>query len=109
MPCDAAARSSAPISGQNLTTPEPVQNEIVSITNEVLALAPTEIVDTDPAKIESDYQLAFNLLKQSQFEQAVNAFKTFLANYPTCPPALGSLFATPLTVLLPLPIVQRPG
>ncbi len=36
----------------------------------------------DPSKAEADYQKAFSLLKQSQYDQASVAFKDFLKSYP---------------------------
>ncbi|MCZ6804085.1 MAG: tol-pal system protein YbgF [Proteobacteria bacterium] len=37
---------------------------------------------TDPLKAEAVYQRAFKLLKQSQYDQALKAFKGFLKKYP---------------------------
>ena len=36
----------------------------------------------DPTKAEAEYQRAFKLLKESQYEQALVAFKKFLKDYP---------------------------
>jgi len=37
---------------------------------------------SDPVKARADYQQAFNLLKQSLYEQAIKAFQEFLAVHP---------------------------
>ena len=39
-------------------------------------------VSVDPGRIQTDYQNAFNLLKQSRYERSVGAFREFLASYP---------------------------
>ncbi|MBL1142279.1 MAG: tol-pal system protein YbgF [Proteobacteria bacterium] len=39
----------------------------------------------DPAKAEAVYQKAFKLLKESQYDQALAAFKAFLIDYPNSP------------------------
>lgn len=39
----------------------------------------------DPAKAEASYQKAFKLLKESRYEQALVAFKSFLKDYPENP------------------------
>lgn len=39
----------------------------------------------DPAKAEAAYQKAFKLLKDSRYDQALVAFKSFLNDYPTNP------------------------
>lgn len=38
--------------------------------------------DVSPVQIQAQYQEAFGLLKQSQYEQAIQAFRKFLAAYP---------------------------
>jgi tol-pal system protein YbgF len=50
-------------------------------------LAPTKtmpdpVVDADPATIQAEYQQAFKLLKQSQYDQAIEKFGVFLSRYP---------------------------
>lgn len=42
----------------------------------------TAAVEIDPVQAQTDYQQAFNLLKQSQYEMAIQSFKTFLSKYP---------------------------
>ena len=42
----------------------------------------TEEEKPDPAMAEAEYQRAFNLLKESQYEQALVAFKKFLKDFP---------------------------
>ncbi len=46
-------------------------------------LAPMEVsVELDPVQIRAQYQQAFKLLKQSQYEQAIKAFRIFLQDNP---------------------------
>jgi tol-pal system protein YbgF len=44
--------------------------------------ATTTLATVDPARARADYQKAFNMLKQAQYDQAINAFNQFLANHP---------------------------
>ena len=45
--------------------------------------APTATVtETDPVQIQAEYQQAFKLLKQSQYDQAIKAFRKFLQAHP---------------------------
>lgn len=56
--------------------------------SEVLAIADSTNDATkapDPAKAEAAYQKAFKLLKDSRYDQALVAFKSFLDDYPTNP------------------------
>ena len=39
--------------------------------------------EIDPAMMQAEYQQAFNLLKQAQYDQAIQALRAFLAKYPT--------------------------
>lgn len=44
---------------------------------------PMEVsIELDPVQIRAQYQQAFNLLKQSQYEQAIKAFREFLLSNP---------------------------
>lgn len=36
----------------------------------------------DPVQVQADYQTAFDLLKGSQYEMAIQSFRAFLTNYP---------------------------
>lgn len=46
------------------------------------ATAPA-IAEIDTAKMQMEYQQAFDLLKQAQYEQAIQAFRSFLEKYPS--------------------------
>jgi tol-pal system protein YbgF len=39
-------------------------------------------VETDPVQIQAEYQQAFKLLKQSQYDQAIKAFAKFIKAHP---------------------------
>ncbi|MEE9575027.1 MAG: tol-pal system protein YbgF [Gammaproteobacteria bacterium] len=40
------------------------------------------VTETDPVQIQAEYQQAFKLLKQSQYDQAIKAFRKFLQAHP---------------------------
>lgn len=61
-------------------TPEETTQETTE--PEVTASESVAEEKADPAKAEAEYQRAFKLLKESQYEQAVVAFKKFLKEYP---------------------------
>jgi tol-pal system protein YbgF len=42
----------------------------------------TTLATVDPARARADYQKAFNMLKQAQYDQSINAFNEFLTNHP---------------------------
>jgi tol-pal system protein YbgF len=44
--------------------------------------ADTTLAPVDPARAKADYQKAFNMLKQAQYDQAIKAFNEFLAIHP---------------------------
>ena len=51
----------------------------------ITATAATEInmgAETDPVQIQAEYQQAFKLLKQSQYDQAIKAFAKFVKAHP---------------------------
>jgi len=43
---------------------------------------PDPVVNADPATVQVEYQQAFNLLKQSQYDKAIEKFGEFLSKYP---------------------------
>jgi len=43
---------------------------------------PDPVVNADPATVQAEYQQAFKLLKQSQYDQAIEKFGEFLSKYP---------------------------
>jgi tol-pal system protein YbgF len=51
-------------------------------TTEAVANSDNEEEAIDPLKAEAVYQKAFKLLKESQYDQALKAFKGFLKDYP---------------------------
>jgi len=53
--------------------------ETTAVPVDAATAAPTT---SDPLKARADYQQAFNLLKQSLYEQAIKAFHEFLATHP---------------------------
>jgi tol-pal system protein YbgF len=44
--------------------------------------APTRPVSSDPVQLQAKYQAAFNLLRQSLYDQAIKAFQQFLIDHP---------------------------
>ena len=66
-------------------TPETETDEATAETDSTIAEATEEEAvkePLDPAKAEAAYQKAFKLLKDSRYDQALVAFKTFLNNFP---------------------------
>ncbi len=66
--------------------PSGEQGLVVETSSELTANTETETIveemPVDPQRAEADYQRAFKLLKESQYDQAQKAFKEFLSNYP---------------------------
>lgn len=62
------------------TNDEKVNDDVVAETADAEVKEPA-----DPAKAEAAYQKAFKLLKESRYDQALVAFKSFLKDYPTNP------------------------
>ena len=60
------------------------QGLVVETTSEIANNdeANTDKEPVDPTKAEAVYQRAFKLLKESQYDQAIKAFKAFLKDYP---------------------------
>ena len=66
-------------------TPETETDEATAETDSTIAEATEEEAvkePLDPAKAEAAYQKAFKLLKDSRYDQALVAFKTFLNDFP---------------------------
>lgn len=57
------------------------QTETPELTQPEQPPAPNE----DPLQVQTQYQDAFNLLKQSRYDDAITAFNTFLNKYPDSP------------------------
>jgi tol-pal system protein YbgF len=81
-----------------MTPPAPVGNAslvtgaIVNETPGINTAAPVDgppviegeaVIEADPALVQADYDAAFALLKEGQYEQSIAAFRTFLGKYPT--------------------------
>jgi tol-pal system protein YbgF len=45
-------------------------------------VTPTQTTTVDPVQLQAEYQQAFNLLRQSRYDQAIRAFQQFLALHP---------------------------
>lgn len=59
-------------------------NEVTPEGSTIADSANSDVAETsDPAKAEAAYQKAFKLLKDSRYDQALVAFKSFLNDYPT--------------------------
>jgi len=69
------------------TGPQPVSTTeaVATTTSETTSEAeskPVNSTESDEIKIQAEYQQAFKLLKQSQYDQAIKAFNTFLQAHP---------------------------
>ncbi len=63
----------------------PASRQQAVTATEDAATAATELnmnVETDPVQIQAEYQQAFKLLKQSQYDQAIKAFAKFIKAHP---------------------------
>ena len=63
----------------------PASRQQTVTATEDAATAATELnmnVETDPVQIQAEYQRAFKLLKQSQYDQAIKAFAKFVGAHP---------------------------
>ena len=49
---------------------------------EISPVIATQEVSVDPVQLQAEYQQAFNLLRQSLYDQAIRAFQQFLALHP---------------------------
>ena len=47
------------------------------------SLEETLLIPVDPVQLQAEYQQAFNLLRQSRYNQAISAFQQFLAIHPS--------------------------
>ena len=45
-------------------------------------VTPAQVATVDPVQLQAEYQQAFNLLRQSRYDQAIRAFQQFLAVHP---------------------------
>lgn len=64
---------------------EPASRQQAVTATEDAATAATELnmgVEIDPVQIQAEYQRAFKLLKQSQYDQAIKAFAKFVGAHP---------------------------
>ena len=71
-------RPAPPATAADALKPEKtVQPEVIQT-----PAADTTLATVDPARARADYQMAFNMLKQAQYDQAIKAFNQFLTNHP---------------------------
>jgi tol-pal system protein YbgF len=49
---------------------------------DIRGIMAAEMVPSDPVQLQAEYQQAFNLLKQSYYDQAIRAFQEFLVAHP---------------------------
>jgi tol-pal system protein YbgF len=68
----------------NNTEPQPTTDTLVSdpVNIEVSPVTATQVLPVDPVQLQAEYQQAFNLLRQSLYDQAIRAFQQFLALHP---------------------------
>ena len=69
-----------PGSGQEDTVAAPAPGQDLSMAEGPVQSDPAASADAE--RIQTEYQNAFNLLKQSRYERSVRAFREFLAGYP---------------------------
>ncbi len=54
----------------------------ISVDTAVSPISAAEVVPADPVQLQAEYQQAFNLLRQSFYDQAIRAFQEFLVAHP---------------------------
>jgi len=64
--------------------PAQVQADVVGMSgnSSMPATTATTAGNADPVQLQAEYQQAFNLLRQSLYDQAIRAFQQFLTNHP---------------------------
>jgi tol-pal system protein YbgF len=80
----------APTAGLQVSTPQPANYDNAGLTPRPLSTRPvfdptlgSQIVtNADPLQTRLEYDQAFTMLKQSQYEMAIRAFREYLAKYP---------------------------
>jgi len=80
----AGTQAESSLTVENVTPEGPAPSvatpNVTATENAPQGQAPSATVD--PLKAQAEYQQAFNLLKQSQYDKAIAAFNTFLGKYP---------------------------
>ena len=64
------------------TTADETANESTTENFTPTKTMPGPVLNADPETIQAEYQQAFNLLKQSKYNQAIEKFGEFLSKYP---------------------------
>lgn len=65
------------------TVYDPESEDVIETTADTLSEdASSDIVPADPLEAQTNYQAAFNLLKQAEYDKAIDAFDKFLVQYP---------------------------
>jgi tol-pal system protein YbgF len=67
---------------QEPQTPEPQVASTTTETTSEPGSEPAKNTESNEVQIQAEYQQAFKLLKQSQYDQAIKAFNTFLQVHP---------------------------
>ena len=63
--------------------PAQVQADVVGMSGSAMpATTPASAGSADPVQLQAEYQQAFNLLRQSLYDQAIRSFQQFLTNHP---------------------------
>jgi tol-pal system protein YbgF len=81
------ARQPRSVTGTSPSGLEPTEtfrssNDEEPAANEVSPVAAIPAGPADPVQLQAEYQQAFNLLRQSQYDSAIRAFQEFLAIHP---------------------------
>jgi tol-pal system protein YbgF len=82
------ARADTPVTGGSISRPVAGSNAAPPAITGTVTMAPTTTTApvtgtaTDPIQLQAEYQQAFNLLRQSLYDQAIKAFQQFLAAHP---------------------------
>ncbi|NNE38691.1 MAG: tol-pal system protein YbgF [Gammaproteobacteria bacterium] len=60
----------------------PINEEAAATNADIDPITATEVAPADPVQLQAEYQQAFNLLRQSFYDQAIRAFQEFLVAHP---------------------------
>lgn len=69
------------VESPSVTTEEPA-NESTPENFTPTKTMPEPVMNADPQTVQAEYQQAFNLLKQSKYDEAIEKFGEFLSKYP---------------------------
>ncbi len=71
-----------PLTAESVANPVEETDASITTETEFNPITSTQVTPADPVQLQAEYQQAFNLLRQSFYDQAIRAFQEFLAAHP---------------------------